>query len=190
MALRACVATGDVYRADVLVRTVAGARWFDTEARHTPDPVTGAQGVLVTQRDIAERRAHVEELERSRGLLAAQAEALRVLAAPVMRVGPGVLALPLIGRLDRERVEASLAALTQRTTAERVVRVVLDLTSAEVDAAAAEGLLRIVRVLRLQGVAAALSGVTPRLAQACVRDGLDLGGLTCFQSLEEALRAG
>ncbi len=189
-ALRACIATGQVFRADVLVRTVAGPRWFDTEARHTPDPVTGVQGVLVTQREIEERRAHVEELERSRGLLAAQAEALRVLAAPVMRVGPGVLALPLIGRLDRERVDASLAALTQRTAAGQIVRVVLDLTGAEVDAAAAEGLLRIVRVLRLQGVAAALSGVTPRLAQACVRDGLDLGGLTCFQSLEDALRAG
>jgi rsbT co-antagonist protein RsbR len=188
VALRERLAAGAVYRADVLVHTADGDRWYDTEARATLDPVTGERGVLVTQRDIADRRAQVAELERSRALLAAQAEALRRLAAPVMRVGPGVLALPLIGRLDRERLAAATAALAGHRAAERVVRVVLDLTGAEVDADAAAGLLRLARVLRLQGIAAALSGITPQVAAACARDGLDLAAVPCFQSLADALR--
>lgn len=186
--LRAALAEGAVWRADVLARTAAGEQWFDTEARASLDPVTGDHGVLVTQRDITERRAHLEELERRGQLLAAQAEALRHLAAPVIRVGPGVLALPLIGALDRARVDVALAALLARTGREPVTRVVLDLTgAAAVDLAVADGLLRIVRVLQLQGVKPALSGIHPELAQAIVRGGLELGGVRCFQSMADAL---
>lgn len=188
--LRQTLADGAVYRADVLARTGEGEQWFDTEARASLDPVTGKLGVLVTQRDISERRAHLEELERRGRLLAAQAEALRHLAAPVMRVGPGVLALPLIGALDQARIEVALAALLARTGQERVSRVVLDLTgAAAVDAAAAAGLLRIVRVLQLQGVTPTLSGIHPELARAIVGAGLDLGGVRCHATMADALGA-
>lgn len=188
--LRACVAAGSVYHADTLLCTAAGERWFDTEARAVLDPVTGKPGLLVTQRDIADRRAYVEALERSRELLAVQAEELRNLEAPVIRVGAGVLALPLIGKLDHARIQVALTALLERTATERVSRVVLDLTgAADIDAAAADGLVRLLRVLRLQGVTPALSGIHPRLVYAIVAAGLDLGDVRCFQSLEHALRA-
>lgn len=188
-AARACVAAGELFRADTCVRTTLGERWFETEVRPVLDPVTGTPGMLVTQRDIAERRAHLEALEHGRQRLAAQAEALRVLAAPVIRVGPGVLALPLIGALDRERVAALLATLLARLASERVTRVVLDLTgAAALDEAAAAGLLRVVRVLQLQGVAPALSGIGPELARTIVAAGLDLARIPCFQSLEHALQ--
>lgn len=189
--LRACIAGNSVFRADALVRTATGERWYDTEARAVLDPVSGKPGVLVTQRDVAERRSHLEEIERSRELLAAQAEELRNLAAPVMRVGHGVLALPLIGKLDHARIQVAVAALLERTAVERVSRIVLDLTgAADIDEAAAEGLLRLLRVVRLQGVAPALSGIHPRLAVAIVAAGLELGDVPSFQTLEDALRAG
>lgn len=189
-AVRAVLASGAVFRGEVVVRTVAGDRWYETEARPSLDPVTGQPAVLVNQHDVSERRAELAELAAGRERLAAQAEALRSLAAPVIRVGAGVLALPLIGALDRERVEVALAALLARTGSGRVRRVVLDLTGAAVvDAAAADGLLRIVRVLRLQGVAPALSGIRPELARAIVAADLALA-VPCFQSLEDALREG
>ncbi|MCY0994200.1 hypothetical protein OV203_44130 [Nannocystis sp. ILAH1] len=89
-------------RLDVAVRTTTGARWYDTALRRSLDPVTGA--LLVTQTDITERRAHLAELERNRQQIAAQTDTLLRLAAPVVRVGARVLALPLIGALDRQRV--------------------------------------------------------------------------------------
>lgn len=188
---RACVAADGVFRADLHARTLAGERWFDTEVRGTLDPVDGKPGLLVTQRDVAERRAHLEALEASRQQIAAQAAALRSLSAPVIRVGPGVLALPLIGALDRERVQVALAALLSHTAAGKVDRVVLDLTGAvAVDAVAAGELLRVIRVLQLQGVAPVLSGIGPALAQAIVGVGLDIAGVPCFLSIEAALAVG
>ncbi|MEZ4384636.1 MAG: STAS domain-containing protein [Nannocystaceae bacterium] len=186
--LRVKIADGSVFRADMLSRTLAGERWFDTEARASLDPVTGKLGVLVNQRDIGERRAHVEELERRGQLLTDQAEALRLLAAPVIRVGPGILALPLIGTLDRERIEVAMAALVAGAEKERVRRVVLDLTGAAmVGAEAADGLLRIIRVLQLQGVTPALSGIRPHTAEAMVDAGIDLSDLRCYQTVADAL---
>lgn len=187
---RACLAERRPFRADTCVRTVDGDRWFDTEARPVLDPVTGNPAILVNQRDIAERRAHVEAIEHSRRRLAEQAEALRVLAAPVIRVGEGALALPLIGKLERERVDVALAALLAHTARERVRRIVLDLTGADaIDATIGAELLRIVRVLRLQGITAVFSGLRPELARAIALAGLDLSGVPCFQTLDHALRA-
>ncbi|WP_434426950.1 STAS domain-containing protein [Nannocystis pusilla] len=181
---------GEPVRLDVAVRTTTGARWYDTAIRRSLDPVTGAPALLVTQTDITERRAHLAELERNRQQIAAQADTLLRLAAPVIRVGARVLALPLIGALDRQRVDVALAALLDHTARGRVDRVVLDLTGAAVDdAEVAAGVLRIVRVLRLQGVSAALSGVRPPLARAIVDAGVDLSEVRCHQSVEHALAA-
>lgn len=176
-----------MFRADLQARTLAGAAWFDTEVRRTLDPVTGRPVLLVTQRDVSERRAHVEAIERSREEQAAQAAVLLSLAAPVIQVGDGVLALPLIGALSSERMEVALTALLGHTAQGKVRHVVLDLTGASVDAAAAGELLTIVRVLRLQGVASAISGIRPELAQAMVTAGLEIGAVRCFRSVEEAL---
>lgn len=185
--LRALLATGAVFRGELRVRAADGERWFETEARPSLDPVTGQPAVLVNQRDVSERRAALAELRASRAQLAAQAEALRSLAAPVIRVGAGVLALPLIGALDRERIEVALTALLAATASGRVRRVVLDLTGAAVvDADVADGLLRLIQVLRLQGLAPAISGVRPELARAIVAAGLTLTA-PCFQTLEDAL---
>jgi rsbT co-antagonist protein RsbR len=188
--VRAQLATGAVFRGEVRVCSAAGERWYETEARPGLDPVTGQPTVLVNQRDVSERRATLAELTASRAQLVAQAEALQRLAAPVIRVGAGVLALPLVGALDRERIEVALAALLAATASARVRRVVLDLTGAAVvDATVADGLLRIVQVLRLQGVAPALSGIRPELARAIVAAGLELT-VPCFQTLEHAIEAG
>jgi len=185
--VRALLATGKVFHGEVLVRSAGGERWYETEARPSLDPVTGQPAVLVNQRDVSERRAALAELTTSREQLAAQAEELRSLAAPVIRVGVGVLALPLIGALDRERIEVALTALLAATAGGRVRRVVLDLTGAAiVDADVADGLLRIVQVLRLQGVSPAISGIRPELARAIVAGGLTLT-VPCFQTLEDAL---
>ncbi len=187
---RACLTTNTVVRADVRVATPAGERWYDTVIRPSLDPVTGHPAILVTQRDVTERRAELLELEESRKRLAEQAQALRVLAAPVIRIGPGVLAVPLIGRLDHERIEVTLTALLAASTTHvtHVTHIVVDLTGADVaDAAGTDGLLRIVRVLRLRGVRVALSGIRPALAQAIVDGGLELSGLACFQSVADAL---
>lgn len=182
------LAAREPFRGDTRVRTPAGERWLDTEARPILDPVTGKPAVLVTQRDVAERRAHLAALEHSHQRLRAQADALRVLAAPVIELGDGALALPLVGELDHERVEVALAALLEHTRRAPAARVILDLTgAAAVDRAVAAGLSRVVHVLRLRGLDVALSGIRPALARTLVEAGVDLGDLPCFPSPGRAL---
>ncbi len=152
------------------------------------DPVTGQPAILVTQRDVTERRAETLELERSRELLAGQAQALRLLAAPVIQIGPNVLAMPSIGRLDHARIGVALASLVGATGVGPTSHVILDLTGADVaDAAGTGGLVRVVRVLRLRGVRVALSGIRPALAQAIADAGLELDGMSCFATVADAL---
>ena len=78
-------------RTDLLLRTTTGERWYDSELRRSLDPVTGLAALLVTQRDISERRNNHAELEAQRARLADQADLLRRLAAPVLRVAADLL---------------------------------------------------------------------------------------------------
>lgn len=190
VAVRARLDAGEVYRADVVARTLGGDRWYDTEARCGLDPVTGQLGMLVTQRDISDRRAAEAALLESRQVLAAQTEELSRLAAPVICVADGILAVPLIGTIDALRVQTILDALLPRLAPERIKRVILDLTGAAfVDESAADGLRYIARVLQFQGVNPALTGIRPELAQTISSIGIDLTGVPFFQSVARALRA-
>ena len=189
-ALRDALTREPSVRADLQLRTSTGERWYDSELRRSLDPVTGQLAILVTHRDISERRAQQAELEAQRARLATQAELLLRLAAPVLRIASDALVLPLIGALDRDRVDVALSALLTRITSGTIRRVVLDLTGvAEFDDIGAAALLRVVQVLALQGVRATFSGIGPALAQAIVRHDADLGGVACHPTLAEALRA-
>lgn len=187
-AARATLASGQTYAADALVRTRAGERWHGVEVRRVIDPVSGAPAVLVNQRDLSERIAYEQALEDSRARLAAQAEELTHLAAPVLRVAAGVLVLPLIGRIDAARMDAALAALLPRAASERVREVIFDLTGARIEGSqTADALRRATQMLRLQGISPRVAGVGPALALALVAAGEGLPAET-FQSVEDALQ--
>ena len=188
--IRAALARGEVFRADLRVRTLAGEAWHDLEARATLDPVTGAPAALVIQRDVGEKIAQTEALREAHATVLAQSDELTRLAAPVLNLGQGVLALPLIGRVDRARLAAAgdaLAALGPRAALRLVV---FDLTGAlALGADAALALRDAARRLRLQGIEAALSGLRPELVRALVTGVEGLGELVVYRDLEAALAA-
>lgn len=176
------------FRGEVEVRTRDGVAWHDLAARESLDPVTGETGVLVHQRDVADRVADRLALEDSRRRFAAQAEELRSLAAAPLRLGRGLVAVPLIGRIDAARLRAVLAAIERQAAGERVAVALLELTGAdrlEPDAPAA--LRRMIAALRLQGIAVRVVGVRPALALALLADGVDFGDVPLHASLADAL---
>ncbi len=179
---------GEVQRFDALLRTLAGERVHTLEVRGTVDPMTGEPAVLVCSRDIGERIAHAQAIEHSRQLLAAQAEELARLAAPVLRVWPGIVVLPLIGRVDRARMAVALEALTPVIFGEQVRAVIFDLTGAAfVDVETAESLRRALRVLGLRGCEVMVAGVLPELARLLVASDVQLG-VPVRQTIADALR--
>lgn len=162
---------------------------------------------LIQARDaavaLAERRA--EEAEAARALAEqARAEAVaraeeqarllelvQSLELPVLAVGPGVLAVPLIGALDDRRLEAIRAAALEAVGRERAHTVVFDLTGiADIDTAVAHGLLAAAQAVRLLGATPLLSGVRAPVAQALAGLGVPLDGLRAVGNLQEALAMG
>jgi rsbT co-antagonist protein RsbR len=179
---------GEVQRFDARLRTAAGEQVHTLEVRATRDPMTGEPALLVCSRDLSERRTYELALERGRQLLAEQADELARLAAPVLRVWPRILVLPLIGKVDRERMAVALAALTPRITADQARAVIFDLTGAAfVDVETAESLHRALRVLRLQGCAVVVAGVLPELAGLLVASAVQLD-VPVHQTIADALR--
>lgn len=170
------------------VITKNGLAWHAIEVRKTVDPVTGEPAILTNHRDISDRVRAEQELAESREKLAMQTEQLRHLAASPLRVWKGILALPLIGRIDEARIQSGLQGIQARSNLEQIKVVLLDLTGAEVvDAEAADAIRRLIRSLALQGIASRVVGVRATLARTLVGESIDLGSVPIHASLADAL---
>jgi rsbT co-antagonist protein RsbR len=118
-----------------------------------------------------------------------QEEVIHALLAPVLEVWDGVLAVPLVGELDDLRAAAITEVLLARVAGGRCQFVILDLTGVElVDARTADMLVRIVQSVRLLGAKTIVTGIRPRVAQALVAAGAELGGIVTRANLREGLR--
>jgi rsbT co-antagonist protein RsbR len=84
-------------------------------------------------------------------------------------VWPGVLALPLIGRLDLARATSISSILLDRVASDRATHVILDLTGVEtIEASTVTALLRMVRAIGLLGARCFITGMHPRGARQIV----------------------
>ncbi|WP_437729938.1 PAS domain-containing protein [Sorangium sp. So ce1335] len=196
-ALRGAIDADAPWAGEVRVLTTDGERWHRVEARRTTDPVTGAPAVLVQQLDVtAQRRAEgqieeqgrlIDELNRSLALVEEQRRQILKLSAPILDVGRGTLAVPLIGRLDAERGGELGERLLPAIVAQRASHVVLDVTGADaLDPDGAAALEQLARAIQLLGSRPILTGVRPEVARALVD--VDLGeDLLVLRSLGRGL---
>ncbi len=105
-----------------------------------------------------------------------QQQRIRQLSTPVLQLRPGLLILPMVGALDRERL-AQMRALMLRGIRERRARaIVLDVTGVpEIDTIAANQLIGSVTSARMMGAETIISGLSAEIAQTLVTVGIDLG---------------
>ena len=150
---------------------------------------------LEVQNDELERRKteleiRVAEVELARAEASRLLEAVRKLTAPVLKVHRGVMLVPIAGALDPEllsRVEERVLSNVGLTNA-RVV--ILDITGARViEAAVAEGLVRISRAVSLLGARVILCGVSAAAARTAVEQGLDFAPAILRNDLAGAIEA-
>lgn len=127
--------------------------------------------------------AQVEQL----GRLHAQERMIAQLSSPILQVGRGVLAMPILGVFAADgaaHMTDDLLAAIQRSAAHTAI---LDLTGLrEIDAPTVEMLLRTSRAVGLLGCRCILSGISPTVATLIVR--LEMSQpLTTVATLEHAL---
>lgn len=115
-------------------------------------------------------------------------QALDALSTPVMPVFDGVLVLPLIGTIERERAETITERLLNAVVAMRARIIIIDVTGVDaVDVAVAEALLRLTSAVSLLGSRAVLAGIRAELAATLVRIGVDLSGMASCATLQSAI---
>lgn len=101
-------------------------------------------------------------MERDRALV-------RALSTPLITVWPGVIALPLIGKIDEERQSTISEMLLARVTNDGATHVILDVTGvSEADASMVNALVSTARAVGLLGAHTIITGVTSAVAQAMV----------------------
>ncbi|MDI1429630.1 ABC transporter substrate-binding protein [Polyangium sorediatum] len=143
-----------------------------------------AEEALVEHMELEEAHARQE------ARIEAQHALIRELGAPLAPVLPGVLLLPLVGRIDRARAadieERALRAAWERSAR----RVIVDVTGARlIDDEALAFILRLSRALRLVGAECLLVGVSPEAARALAASPDPAALPRCVRDLSAALEA-
>jgi anti-anti-sigma regulatory factor len=109
------------------------------------------------------------------GVIATQQQAIRQLSTPVLQLKPGLLILPIVGALDRDRLEQMGSLLLRAVRSRRARAIVLDVTGVpEIDSVAANQLIGSVISARMMGAETIVSGLSAEIAQTLVTVGIDL----------------
>lgn len=135
---------------------------------------------LILRRD--QNQAQTDQLTRQTATL------VEALSTPIIVVWPGVLALPLIGRLDVARATDITCTLLERVASDRASHVILDLTGVEtIEASTIAALLRMVRAIGLLGAKCIITGLLPNGARQIVELGADISQLRTVARVSDAL---
>jgi rsbT co-antagonist protein RsbR len=139
-------------------------------------------------RDATERIKLEEDLRASLGRVRQANEALQALSAPILKVAPGTLLLPVIGQIDAARTASMMEMLLEAIVQSASSVTILDLTGvAEVDAESATHVLSIVRAAGLLGSECLVSGIRPQIASTLVELGMSTENIRTFGTLSAAL---
>jgi rsbT co-antagonist protein RsbR len=115
-------------------------------------------------------------------------QAILEMSVPVVPVTAGTAVLPIIGTIDTHRAQLLLEEALEKSMQLRLHHFVLDLSGVPIiDTFVAQKIFQIIEALKLIGVNAKISGITPEIAQTVVNLGLDFSHVPTFSTLQQAL---
>ncbi|MCI4664250.1 MAG: protoglobin domain-containing protein [Neomegalonema sp.] len=115
----------------------------------------------------------------------AQQREMSELPTPVLQVKAGLLLVPVVGTLDSHRARSLTIALLESIQSMRARVLVLDITGVSaVDSMVANHLLQTMTAARLMGAHSIITGISPTVAEALVKIGVDATSLNTFGDLE------
>ncbi|WP_044986586.1 substrate-binding domain-containing protein [Sorangium cellulosum] len=127
-----------------------------------------------------------EELQAAYATERTLSDAVRELGCPLIPLLPGVLLVPLVGAIDRDRALQVLTAVTEGVGRHEARFVLLDITGVPaVDAQVAHALGQTSRAVALLGARVILVGMRPEIARSLVD--VELGDLSTYSSLAGVL---
>jgi len=155
--------------------------------------IEGGEGepaaLAVVARDLsAQKRAEADRAALQAQVIEAQQSVIRELSTPLIPLADHVVAMPLIGVIDRGRAAAALETLLSGVVAHQASTVVLDVTGVSVvDSQVADALIRAARAVRLLGAEVVLTGLRPHVAQTLVTLGIEVSDMVTLGSLKDGI---
>jgi PAS domain S-box-containing protein len=140
-------------------------------------------------RDVTARKRAEAERERLREeVISAQETLISKLSTPLIPIKEGIVVLPLVGAVNPRRAAQMVGGLLEGARAAGASVVILDVTGVpEVDEHVAVALVNAAHAVRLLGAELIITGIRTRVAQALVRLGVDLGGITTRRNLQSGI---
>lgn len=144
----------------------------------------------VLEQLIEEMKTKDAEIKHQAAAIRAQDDALQTLAMPIVEADDNVIATFIIGSMTTERAAVWGEALCSEIRLKMAKVVIVDLTRLDMaDSGAADFIGKVSRAIEILGASVYLTGTPPHLAQTMAWAGINLGGLPCFHTLREGLRA-
>jgi len=118
-------------------------------------------------------------------------ETVRALSSPIIPLGAGIIAMPIIGTVDSGRAQQIRVALLRAVAASRARVVIMDITGLTVvDTAVAQALLQTAQGVEMLGARPVLVGIRSEVAQTLIGMGVDMSGIVTRAKLQEGLEYG
>ncbi|WP_437960580.1 PAS domain-containing protein [Sorangium sp. So ce119] len=164
--------------------------WVETQMRALHNDDGSLAGYCGVTMDITARKQAEQEQARLREeIIQSQARLLAELSTPLIPLSDGVIAMPLIGSIDRARAERVVETLLQGISASGARTAILDITGVPtVDTQVADALLKAARGVQLLGAEVVLTGIRPEVAQTLVTLGVELTGIVTRGTLQDGIR--
>lgn len=157
--------------------------------RLTSDLEQAREAEAARARALAENNERLLQSERHNQVLIEKLrDAVAQLSTPILRVWPGVLALPIVGVVDEERAIAITTRTLEEVTATRARHVILDVTGVETaDARTAAHIAGLAGATRMLGARCVVCGLQPAVAGAMVTLEVELAALATARDMSAAL---
>ncbi|MEA3282437.1 MAG: PAS domain S-box protein [Euryarchaeota archaeon] len=143
-------------------------------------------GVLSSGEDITRRRELEQKLQRAFDRLKASYEELSI---PVIQVWDNILAFPIIGVLDNERINRLMETMLAEIVKTQSRVVIIDVTGVRsVDTSVASHLINVTKAAKLLGTNCIVTGIRPEAAHTLIGLGVDMSEITTKRSMQEGLK--
>ena len=171
------------YQAGELLRNLQASMLIRRQVEALEHALQQQQQETAKRLDEERRRVQQEQI------VSAQRETLRQLGTPVVPIFDGVIAIPLIGAVDRERADSLMGTVLTAISVQQASLLLIDVTGVpSLDHEVAELLLRMTQAVRLLGADVLLSGIRAEVAQRLVSLGAKLDGVQTTANFQTAIR--
>lgn len=136
-----------------------------------------------------ELKQQLHTIQGQLAIIERQRVALLELAAPILQLADGIIALPIIGTIDGDRAALMTERLLDAVVTRRAWGVIIDVTGVDsLEVRTAQNLSRMAQTSRLLGAKVVLTGIAPSVAQLLVEQDVRLADVQTHRTLQDGIR--